>query len=220
MSGEPENKPSETSTEPTPTSLVNTEAPKVDEPKLDSEGKPIVAEPAKVEEKVEPAKVEAPTFEALTHESFKLPEGFETDEETTKGFLDIMNDEKLTRAELAQKLVDYQAGLMTKMSEAGAKLFADQQEEWQNAARADPDIGGEKLAPALGQIAGLLDKYGSPELRTVFDVTGAGNNPLMIKFLSKIAADLSEGGPVLGAPPVSQASLAERMYPSMKKQGA
>lgn len=216
MSGEPENKPSETSTEPTPTSLVNTEAPKVDEPKLDAEGKPIVTEEVKTEE----VKTEAPAFEALTPESFKLPEGFETDEETTKGFLDIMNDEKLTRAELAQKLVDYQAGLMTKMSEAGAKLFADQQEEWQNAARADPDIGGEKLAPALGQIAGLLDKYGSPELRTVFDVTGAGNNPLMIKFLSKIAADLSEGGPVLGAPPVSQASLAERMYPSMKKQGA
>jgi hypothetical protein len=216
MSGEPENKPSETSTEPTSTSLVNTEAPKVDEPKLDAEGKPIVTEEVKTEE----VKTEAPAFEALTPESFKLPEGFETDEETTKGFLDIMNDEKLTRAELAQKLVDYQAGLMTKMSEAGAKLFADQQEEWQNAARADPDIGGEKLAPALGQIAGLLDKYGSPELRTVFDVTGAGNNPLMIKFLSKIAADLSEGGPVLGAPPVSQASLAERMYPSMKKQGA
>lgn len=217
MSGAPENKPSETPTPATPAASLITETkptetpvepPKTGEaPKIDETPKPTETPP------VEPA---AP----LTMESIKLPEGFEVDPETSTKFLDILNDDKMTPAERAQALIDLQSGMMTKLSEQAVEAFTTQQTEWIEEVKKDSEIGGEKLAPTLGQIAKLVVQYGSPELKQVFDTTGAGNNIHVIKFLSKIAGDLGEGGPVSGSPPVTQASLAERMYPSMKKQGA
>lgn len=169
----------------------------------------------------EPSPEEAPAApEPLTWETINLPEGFTVDEKSRDSFLEIMNDDKLSGAERAQKLVDLQTGLMQQMAEANFKAWTDLQTQWQDEIRADPEIGGDKLDPALGGIAKLVDRYGSKELREAMDATGAGNNPHIIRFLHKIAKDLNEGGPVLGAPSESKESLADRMYPSMKKQGA
>jgi hypothetical protein len=156
------------------------------------------------------------TTEPLTLESFKIPEEFSVDEEAKSSFVDILNDDKLSAADRAQKLIDLQVGVMTKAANAISEQWNTQQTTWQSEVRADPEIGGANLEPTLGKINVLLDKYGSTELRGVFDLTGAGNNPHMIKFLSKIANDLGEGGPVLGGPPAAQAPLANKMYPSMK----
>lgn len=218
MSGAPENKPSETPTPAAPTPSLITETKPTEtpvEPPKTGEA-PKVEETPKEGEK--PAEVVAP--EPLTMESIKLPEGFEVDPETSGKFLEVLNNPDLKPAERAQALIDLQAGMMTKLSQQAEQMFTEQQTAWQNEVKADSEIGGEKLAPALGQIAKLVVQYGSPELKQVFDSTGAGNNIHVIKFLSKIAGDLGEGGPVSGSPPVTQASLAERMYPSMKKQGA
>lgn len=218
MSGAPENKPSETPTPAAPTPSLITETKPTETPVVDPAKAGEVVEP-KADEK--PAEVTPPEpVVPLTMESVKLPEGFEVDPETSSKFLDILNDAKMPPAERAQALIDLQAGMMTKLSQQAEQVFTEQQTAWQNEVKADSEIGGEKLAPALGQIAKLVVQYGSPELKQVFDSTGAGNNIHVIKFLSKIAGDLGEGGPVSGSPPVTQASLAERMYPSMKKQGA
>lgn len=177
----------------------------------------VEAEPAKVEEtKVEPAKVEPAVIEPLTLESVKFPEGLAIDETASKSFIDILNDTTLTRAELAQKLVDLQGSVAQSMSSLQEKTWVDAQESQIAAVKADPEIGGEKLGPALGKINQLVDRYGSPELKQVFDLTGAGNNIHVIKFLAKMAGDLTEGGPVLGAAPASEKSLANSLFPSMK----
>lgn len=191
-----------------PPSLVNSSAPAVEEPKPGEEV-PKVEEPA----------VEPP--QPLTMEALKLPEGFTVDEAVSTDFLSIMNDDKLTGAERAQKLVDMQASLLTKAAEANYEAWSNMQTQWQDEVRTDPEIGGAKLEPTLGEISKLVDKYGSPELRQAMDLTGAGNNPHIVRFLAKVAKDLSEGGPVSGAPPQAKEALADRMYPSMKpKQGA
>jgi hypothetical protein len=214
MPTEPDN---QSSTPVDPPSLISAAAP-VDpaappaDPPVDPNAPP--AEPAKVE----PA---APASEPLTLEAIKFPEGFTVDDEASKSFLEVMNDDKLSGAERAQKLIDLQSGLMQKVATETQTAWENMQMQWQDQVRADPEIGGEKLAPTLGEVSKLVDKYGSPELRQVFDLTGAGNHPQVIKFLHNIAKDLSEGGPVLGAPAVAKEALADRMYPSMKpKQGA
>jgi len=213
MSTEPENNSSAPSSDP-PSLVGQQPAPPVN-PETDQP--PAPSEPPKTDE---PPKQEPTAPEPLTMESIKLPEGFTVDEEISNNFLEVMNDAKLTPGERAQKLIDLQAGLMAKAAEANYKAWSDMQTQWQDEVRADPEIGGEKLAPALGEISKLVDTYGSPELRQALDLTGAGNNPHVIKFLHKIAKDLGEGGPVLGAPSQSKDSLADRLYPSMKKQGA
>lgn len=217
MSGAPENKPSETPTPATPAASLITETKPTETPPIDTT-KP--GEAPKADETPKPAETVVEPAAPLTMESIKLPEGFEVDPETSTKFLDILNDDKMTPAERAQALVDLQSGMIAKVVASAQEAFATQQTEWIDEVKKDSEIGGEKLAPTLGQIAKLVVQYGSPELKQVFDTTGAGNNIHVIKFLSKIAGDLGEGGPVSGSPPVTQASLAERMYPSMKKQGA
>lgn len=188
-----------------------------DPPSLVSSAQP---DNTSTEQKPTTQETTSPAPEPLTLEALKFPEGLTVDEDMSKSFLEVMNDAALSPADRAQKLVDLQASLATKMAEETQKAWDTMQTEWQNQVRSDPEIGGDKLAPALGEIAKLVDKYGSSELRQVMDLTGAGNHPEVIKFLHKIAKDLGEGGPVLGAPPRATASLADRLYPSMTKKGA
>lgn len=182
---------------------------------------PAVVDPAKPVEGAKPVETPAPAApEPLTWEALKTPGGFQVDDDAKKGFLETLNDAKLSPAERAQKLIDLQTGLMSKAAEASYKMWTDQQTAWQDEVRADPAIGGDKLEPALGEVSKLVDKYGSPEVRQILDATGAGNNIHIIRMLHNMAKDLGEGGPVSGAPAVDRESLADRMYPSMKKQGA
>lgn len=168
------------------------------------------AEPKATEPK--PAEVEPLTFEKLT-----MPEGLEVDQPTVDKFLEILNDAKLTPGDRANKLVALQAEVAKGQSEKVTAAFNDFQSQQQDEVRADPDVGGARLDGVLSNISTLLNTYGSPEVREVFSVTGAGNNVHMVKFLSKMAAALNEGKPVPGAPGGGATSLESKLYPSMSK---
>src|SRR3990172_1633324 len=164
----------------------------------------------------EPPK-ELEPFVPLTAETVKLPEGFTVDEPTMTSFLEVMNDRELSAADRAQKLIDLQASVLTQASEANSKAWDELQETWKGEVKADPEIGGAKFDLTVSNISKLLDQYGSKETRDAFSLTGAGNNPHIVKFMSKLATQLTEGNPVLGNPGATSTTAAERMFPSMKK---
>lgn len=167
-----------------------------------------------------PAPTPAPTPEPvapLTAESIKFTEGFQVDEKVRDEFLTALNDPKLSRAELAQKLVDLQTNFAKTQEEASTKLWEDQQQKWQDEVKADPEVGGDKMELALAGIAKVVQEYGTPELKQILDVTGAGNNVHVVKFMNKIAKALNEGGGhVTGNPPPEEKTTAQKLYPSMK----
>lgn len=205
MPNEPETSPSP---EPKPTAPEGTSL---------LAAKPEETTQAKPEEtKTEPAKVEVLTLEAL-----KLPEGATLDKTLTDKFLGVMNDGAMTPAARAQALIDLQAEASVAASERASQLWEEQRQTWRDEIKADKEIGGAKLDENLGQISKLIDAYGSPELRQAFDVTGAGDNPHIVKFLAKVAALHSESTPTSGKPPVSSGNahenLAAKLYPSMAK---
>ena len=147
-------------------------------------------------------------------EEIKVPEGFVVDESVSKPFVEIVNKFGLPRDAVAE-LVTLQANAMKAASETSTQVWDKMQEDWTKAVKADPDIGGEKLAPALGKIAQLIDHYKIPELRTALDMTGAGNNPHVIKFLHAIASDLGEGKFVNpNTPAAGTKTTAELLYPT------
>lgn len=160
----------------------------------------------------EPAKAAEP----LTKEALTFPEGFTADETATGKFLEIANELGLSK-EGASKLVGLQAELAKQASEAGSKLWEETQSQWQDQVRADPEIGGTKLQENLGVIAKLLDSHGNAEVRQAFDITGAGNNPAVIKFLIKVGKELGEGGPVSGRPGTAPSDPASILYPNQGK---
>jgi len=175
---------------------------------------------APVEAPVEEPKVEEPKAEApvlLTAEALKFPEGFTVDEASRDSFIELMNKE-MPAAERAQALIELQAKLAQEASEAGSREWQTVQDGWQAAVKADPDIGGANLSRTLSSIAKVIDEYGSPEAREAFNLTGAGNHPAIVKMMANVAKQLTEGRPVSGTLPSTQATLAEMMYPTMEKK--
>lgn len=201
-------KPAETTTEaikhPSPTAEVKTEE-KVE---------------VKAEDKSLVNKAEVPKPEPvapLTLTDFKLPEGFEADAPLQEEFVGILNDATLSRAQLAQKLVDLQAKAVTTASERGSKEFADLQTKWKDEITADAEIGGAKLDGHLANISKMLDKFGTADARAAFDATGAGNNPHIVRMLAKVAALVNEPGPVSGQPGSMPKDPASILYPNQGK---
>lgn len=139
------------------------------------------------------------------------------DEASAKEFTELVNKHGIPRDAVAG-LVALQEKTMKAASEAGSAQWKELQESWRQEATKDPEIGGEKLQPSLGAIAKVMDKYGTPELRQAFDLTGAGNNPHVIKFLAKVAKDLTEPGPISGAPAQPPRDPATILFPNQGKQ--
>lgn len=164
---------------------------------------------------------EAPAGEtppALTAEDLVIPEGFDVDEPTREKFLEIVNNPELDLKARANALVELQAETIRQASEKISEEWSKTRKEWADTAKADPEFGGDKFEANMGKVSNLLNTFGDPELREqVFDITGAGDHPLMIRFLIKVADALSEGTAVQGTPGGGEKTLAERMYPSMQK---
>lgn len=167
--------------------------------------------------KAEAPKAETPAAFKLT--DLKLPEGATLDEPIANKFAEILNGDKLSVNDRAQALYDLHNQIQKDASEKGSKLWEETQAKWQDEVKADPEVGGEKLGPTLANIAKLVDKFGTKELREVFDLTGVGNNPHAIKFLDKIAKQLVvEGAAVPAAAPGNDSrSRAEILFPTQGK---
>lgn len=154
----------------------------------------------------------------LTMDAFTLPSGFTVDAEASSAFLSILNNQSLSPAQLGQELLNLQANLATKSSEAGSQAWNDMQAAWQSEIANDPQIGGANLQNTIASIGSLMDRYGNDEVRAAFDSTGAGNNPHVVRFLASLAAQLKEPSSVPpGAPGAGAArSVEQRLYPNMK----
>lgn len=159
------------------------------------------------------------------YEPFKVPDGFTLSEPIAVEAGTLFKELNLSQDQ-AQKLIDFHAAKTREAAEAPGKLWADTQEEWVKAVRADPEIGS-KLPVVKQTIAKAIDSLPAPlaaEFRQAMDYTGAGNNPAFIKAFYKFATQLTEGGHVSGggpskfgqsAPSERPGSLAAAMYPTL-----
>lgn len=165
----------------------------------------------------------------LTIENVKLPEGFEDVVLETVGegaeakqvtavskVLDIMNDAALTPAERLQNLIDLQLSVSQLTANAAAEAWTGMQTQWRQEVQALPEIGGAKLPETLAIIKRGLDKSGADKaFYDAMTLTGAGNNPAVVRVLHALTKNLSEGKPVLGDPPAGKLPVEARLYPTM-----
>jgi hypothetical protein len=160
--------------------------------------------PTETETEGKPPEGEAP---APVEYKFDLPEGIEIPEEALTSFKGLAAEAKLT-PESAAKFMEMHTGALKQTVEtianAQEKAWNDTIEGWKNEFEADPVFGGDKKAETLTAIGKALDEYGSPEARQAFDVTGAGWNPHIVRFVAKMAKALSEGSPLPAGAPTPQ----------------
>lgn len=175
------------------------------EPKAGEEPKPGEGEQPKAEEFV------APDYK------FEVPEGLEISDETLGAFKSLAAEAKLDQAAADKFLGMHTQALQStveSIANAQAKAWEDTITGWKTEFESDPTFGGDNKAATLTAIGKALDEYGTPEARQAFDVTGAGWNPHIIRFVAKMAQALSEGSQVPpGGPTTAKGqTLGQRLY--------
>jgi hypothetical protein len=159
-----------------------------------------------------------PEEPALSPEILKLPEGVELDQESLGKFFEVLNNKELSRAELAQNLVDLQLAVTAQAQEAlqqaGEKLWTDTQNTWREEAKALPEIGGDALPATLATINKGLKAVGATAATfEALKFTGAGNHPEIIRVMHALTKSLVEQpGPTSGNPPGGPIDPADRMF--------
>ena len=176
-------------------------APVADAPAGDSilaPAEPVAEVPAATEG--EPEAAQAPEAdgqqEAAEYTDFTVPEGVEMNAEVVAEFKAIAKELGIPQ-ESAQKLIDLQVRMESGRTEAIQKAIADQSRQWAETIKADKEFGGEKFDQTKAVAIKAVERYGSPELRSLLNESGLGNHPEMVKLFHRVGQSISEDGLVL-----------------------
>lgn len=143
----------------------------------------------------------------LTEQDIKIPEGFTYDKEVGASFLGILNDEKLTRKELAQKLTDLYHAQNVKMLESlkaadteRMKKFesdmAAEKSEWLKLCQADKEYGGQNWEAAQAVIDRGCRQLATPEAVNLMQRYNLNTHPEIVRMFyraGKLAGEDKSG---------------------------
>lgn len=142
---------------------------------------------------------------------FKSPEGTDIHADTLTNFSEVAKELNLSQ-DAAQKILDKMAPAMAARQ---AEAIEAVKTQWADSARTDKEFGGDKLNENLGVAKKALDAFGTPELRTLLNESGLGNNPEVIRFMYRAGKAISEDGFVQGGrAAATDADPAKRMFPN------
>lgn len=181
--------------------------------------KPEAAEKPEGEKKPEePTKPEEP----IKYEPFKLPDGMTVDEAKLGEFSEIAAAARIPQ-DVAQKLVDLYSSELKATSEAPMRAWTELQNTWRDAVKNDPEIGGRNLDKNLAATkVGLKNLLGDDagKFFEALNITGAGNNPDIVRGLFKAASPHAPASPVAGSPAGgNQKTAGATLYPGMAAPG-
>lgn len=126
---------------------------------------------------------------------FKQQEGAEIAPVVLESFESVAKELNLSQ-DSAQKILDTVAPIMAQQQ---AEAFKAQNEQWIEATKADKEFGGAKLDQNLAIAKKALDAFGTPELRSLLDRSGLGNNPEVIRAFYRAGMAISEDRIFTGA---------------------
>lgn len=155
---------------------------------------PVKEEAAKTDPpKEEPAKAEPPKEEkkpdAEIKYDLKAPETLS--KESVEAVLNFAKENKLSN-EQAQKILDRDAVMTHNFIETQKRELETRQAEWINRAKADPELGGDKINENVELSKRVLQRFGSPELTEVLESTGVGNYPELVRVFARIGRAMGE----------------------------
>lgn len=164
----------------------------------------VKAEEAKAEE-AEP--VPLPTYEA-----WKFPEGIVADDERVgainKVFGEFEQSAKIDHAamqEFGQKMVDMHGAALKDQADRIQKAYQDiwqkQTTDWLDAFKKDPEIGGNRQETTTEAARQFIRTFGGTadqqaEVKDLFNKTGIGNHPAVIRLLANANLVKREGKPI------------------------
>jgi hypothetical protein len=151
--------------------------------------------------------------------AFKLPDGMKADEALLKDFGAIAKEAGL-KGEAAQKVVDLYVKAQEAQLKRESEAWSKQTNGWREATKADKEIGGAKLEANAKVAMQAVAKFGTPELKQLFEEYGIGNHPELVRFCVRVGKALAEdsvaGTTATGGNGVSaEEAILRQRYPTM-----
>jgi hypothetical protein len=132
---------------------------------------------------------------------FKAPTGIALDADTMAAYSEVAKELGLPQ-DAAQKVIDKLAPkLAAQNAKALSQAIQSSSTEWAKATQADAEIGGEKFGENLAVAKRGLERFASPELRSLLGAyhpksnpkgTGLGNHPELVRLFFKVGKSISE----------------------------
>ncbi len=154
----------------------------------------------------------------IKYEDFTAPEGVEISEADMTRAKDAFAEARLPQDQ-AQKYLDLHLSEVQRRVDELQKHQFDQWMEtrkgWQNAFKADEEIGGNRTETTLKAGKSLIAKYGEPGLIDALNDTGVGDHPEFIRFLARLSEAHQETSKAVEAEtPMTVEERAARRYKS------
>lgn len=157
---------------------------------------------------------------------FKAPDGVSLDDAIVAEYSAVAKELGLPQ-DAAQKVIDKLAPKLAQQNvNAIRSAMQSASEAWVAASKTDKEFGGEKLQESLSFAAKALDRFGTPELRSLLGAyhpqknpmgTGLGNHPEIIRAFIRAGKAISEDRFVAGATAPSRGetrNAAKALYPN------
>lgn len=162
---------------------------------------------------------EATSPEAPAYGEFTLPEGAAIDADSLGRATTLFKEAGLPQ-EQAQKFIDLAVEREQAAAQKGVQAFVDLQSKWVSEIKADPEIGGARFTASMAAAGRAIDRLGVPGLKEALNLTGAGNNPAIVKAFVRLGQMVSEDRfmPGRSAAPATPRSPAETIYDGNPKQ--
>ena len=144
------------------------------------------------------------------------PEGYTIDPGQGTELLTILNQHAGDPKALANELIKLQVKAIAADDESRSRGWDETQNAWKKQSEADPEIGGAKYATNTALATEIGARFGGPKLQEALELTGMGNHPEWLRFVSKLAPFVSEAAPVGpgGAPAAAAQYSSRNLYPN------
>jgi hypothetical protein len=153
----------------------------------------------------------------IEYTDFTVPEGILLDQQLMPAFKEVASKAGL-KQEQAQMMIEMGAQLQQKILKDHFATVEQQKADWEAAARADKEIGGDKFDENLSYAAKAASVFVTPELQEQLNKTGLGNHPDMIRLFIRAGKMISEDTLVPGDKDTAadkDKTLAQKMFPDM-----
>lgn len=157
----------------------------------------------------------APALTPLLLTDLVAPEGYTIDPAMGTELVTLINQHANDPKSLVNELVKLQVKALAGDEEARSTTWDNLQNDWKKQSEADPEIGGAKYAANTALSTQLVARFGGPKMQEVLDLTGMGNHPEFLRFITKLAPFVSEAAPITpgAAVPQAQGYSRNNLYP-------
>ena len=179
-----------------------------------AKAKPAAGEAATIEKPAEvkpedkkPADAAAETAKPATPEpivyEYAMPEGFKIEEPDKLALNAALESFRADPKAGVQSLINLHAKALTDYAAATTQrqydVFNQTRRDWQKEVMSDPQIGGSGYETAMKAIARMRDRFVPEADRKAFNnflkITGAGDNPMFLRFIHNVARTFDEPKP-------------------------